>query len=579
MTARGPAAAAARRRWLRAAIGAAATAGVAPWRAASAAVTERSGAATPAHLDLRVQLDPARRAFVASGTVQLSAGPATRLAFGPQFDVTDLRDATTGTTLATLPAVAGAPAWRVPAATRPRTLRIAWHATLDALPDTDDHRATLAADRAHADLRGSFVPAASRWLPDIDGVAFFTHRIAVDLPDGQKGLVPGDLVDETARDGRWRARFALDVPVPQLDLMAGPYRVDTHTVVSADGARRVTLRTWFTRELALLAPGYLEDAARQLEAYDRSIGPYPYGSFSIVSSPTPTGFGMPTLTYLGEGVLQLPFIRTTSLPHEILHNWWGNGVFVDAARGNWCEGLTTFGADLAMRERESPAAAEALRTGWLRDLSAIEPGADFALTRFTSRTHGASQIVGYHRPAMLFSMLRDALGADTFDAGLRRFYATHRGRMATWDDLRRALEAAAGRALGDRWTPWIERTGLPSPRLATARALRAADGTHALEVAITHAGDAFALDLPLRVRTDGPDVDARIALPAARIGTTTRHTLIVGAAAPRAVLLDPQFRVLRRLAPGEAPPILRLAMVHPRPALRVVGADAAFATA
>ena len=36
----------------------------------------------------------------------------------------------------------------------------------------------------------------------------------------------------------------------------------------------------------------------------------------------------------GFAVLRLPFIPYTSLPHEILHNWWGNGVWVDYAGGN-----------------------------------------------------------------------------------------------------------------------------------------------------------------------------------------------------------------------------------------------------
>lgn len=81
---------------------------------------------------------------------------------------------------------------------------------------------------------------------------------------------------------------------------------------------------------------------------------------AVVASPLPTGFGMPTLTYLGADVLRLPFIRKTSLGHEILHNWWGNGVYVDYTRGNWSEGLTTLMADYAYKEDESAAAASRL---------------------------------------------------------------------------------------------------------------------------------------------------------------------------------------------------------------------------
>ena len=83
---------------------------------------------------------------------------------------------------------------------------------------------------------------------------------------------------------------------------------------------------------------------------------------------------MPTLTYLGIDVLRLPFIRATSLGHEVLHNWWGNGVYPDWQSGNWSEGLTTFLADYAYKEEESEAAAREMRIGWLRDYAAVPPG-------------------------------------------------------------------------------------------------------------------------------------------------------------------------------------------------------------
>ncbi len=48
-------------------------------------------------------------------------------------------------------------------------------------------------------------------------------------------------------------------------------------------------------------------------------------------------------TLLGRTVIKMPFIVYTSLGHEIAHNWWGNSVFVDQKKGNWCEGLATCG--------------------------------------------------------------------------------------------------------------------------------------------------------------------------------------------------------------------------------------------
>lgn len=47
---------------------------------------------------------------------------------------------------------------------------------------------------------------------------------------------------------------------------------------------------------------------------------------------------MLSYTLLGRTVIKMPFIVYTSLGHEIAHNWWGNSVFVDQEKGNWCEG-------------------------------------------------------------------------------------------------------------------------------------------------------------------------------------------------------------------------------------------------
>jgi hypothetical protein len=268
---------------------------------------------------------------------------------------------------------------------------------------------------------------------------------------------------------------------------------------------------------------------------------------------------MPTLTYLGIDVLRLPFIRATSLGHEVLHNWWGNGVYPDYARGNWSEGLTTFMADYAYKEAEGAEAAREMRLGWLRNLATIPPGQDRPLATFTSRTHGTSQIVGYDKPAMMFFMLRDAIGKEAFEAGVRRFYATHLFRVASWDDLRRAFEEASGRDLGPFFGQWLERPGVPTVRLEAATVERVATGFRVrLRLAQMQSGEPFRLRVPLVLRTDAGDERHDIELERA-----SAEVLVETRAQPRAAVLDPELRLMRRLGSEEAPPVLRRVMVDP----------------
>jgi len=490
---------------------------------------------------------------VGEDRISLAPGPARTLALADRFNVGSA-------TIDGKPAPAplrenGLIVWTLPASDRPRVIRFTWSGTLAPLDATLDHRQTLSVIAPVSGEQGTFLPASARWYPNVED-AFASFRVALDLPQGQKGLVPGRLVEETETNGRYRARFEFAAPVDGIDLMAGPYRVESRDVRSASG-KAVKLRTYFHPQAADLAGPYLDAVARYVDLYERRIGEYPFTEFSVVSSPTPTGFGMPTLTYLGIDVVRLPFIRDTSLGHEVLHNWWGNGVYPDYSRGNWSEGLTTFMADYAYKERESAEAAREMRLAWLRDLAAVPPGQDRPLVEFTSRTHGTSQIVGYNKAAMMFFALRDLIGEQAFDEGLRRFWREYRFRAASWADLERAFSQSSGRDLKPFFAQWLERAGLPSVRLVDAKA-DAGDRHQRVSVTIEQGTPPYRLRVPLVVRTESGDETRHVDLDRER--TTF---VLESAARPTAVVLDPDLRMLRRLGTGESPPILRQVMIDP----------------
>ena len=440
-----------------------------------------------------------------------------------------------------------------------RSIELHWSGKLAPLEQNLDHRGTLTYTEPASGKQGTFLPAGSAWYPALED-SLERYSLELDLPAEQRGLVPGRLVDERQAGGRYRARFEFRQPAEGIALMAGPYRIEERQIRTAAGSE-VRLRTYFHPEIADLASGYLDSIAGYLDLYERWIGAYPFSEFSVVSSPTPTGFGMPTLTYLGIDVLRLPFIRATSLGHEVLHNWWGNGVYPDYARGNWSEGLTTFMADYTYRERESPQAAAAARLAWLRDYAAMPPGDDAPLARFTSRTHGASQIVGYNKSAMLFFMLRDRIGAEAFDQGLRTFWNAQRFRIASWDDLRQAFERASGQNLGGFFEQWLDRSGAPELRIADAQAKPVAGGWQ-LSVTLTQGAPAYALSVPLAVRSAGGEITRHVEF------ARQRDTAVLELPAkPLQLALDPELRLLRRLAPAEAPPILRDATLAQHPGL------------
>ena len=516
-----------------------------------------AGARPPPHLELDIELDPATRQLVATAALTVH-GDRLDFSLEPGLHVTRL--AIDGRPRALDEAEAGTGRYRLKlGSTGPHHLHVRYRGQLAPLPDLD-HRGVLGRLPPMADVRGSYLPAGSGWYPD-PGVPF-SYRLRLQLPAGQKGLVPGTLVQE-ADAGAYRAEFDFPHPIEGIDLMAGPYVV-AERLLARPGQSPLRIRTWFHPDLADLAADYLADSARYLSRYSETIGPYPFDAFSVVASPLPTGFGMPSLTYLGRDVLRLPFIRATSLGHEVLHNWWGNGVWPEWDTGNWSEGLTTFMADYAYREDQSAEAAQAMRLGWLRDLAAVPEADDTPLAAFTARRHGLSSIVGYNKSAMLFLMLRDAIGEAAFEQGLRLFWQRHRFQRAGWPDLQRAFADAAGRDLGPFFRQWVERAGAPRLRLAEA-----GWSAGSLRLALEQQGAPYSLRVPLRlvfadrqetrvVEVDGPLTQVVLAVPERVL----------------AVDLDPDYRLWRRVEPAYLPPILREVFVAPRAGLLLADGDA-----
>jgi hypothetical protein len=520
--------------------------------------------AVSANFDVHVRLE--RRELEARATYQVPAGPL-ELHWHPA--VRDMEAMLDGRPLEI--AAHGAQL----ELTRPARLELRWQLGLAVLDTSLDHRDALSADRPMAGAGFGWLPAASAWYPQ-PATGFAGYQITV-TSDGGEVVTAGELVAAEPVPGATRRRFEHSHPVSGIDLLIGPWQVRTRPVSLASGTQ-VEVATYFTDAVAALSPAYLESAARQLKSYDSFIGDYPYRRFVIVASPLPVGFGMPAMTWLGEQVLRLPFIPETSLRHEVLHNWWGNGVQVDYPSGNWSEGLTTLMADFATREAESPEAAAAQRLDWLRALLAVPAGEAVALRDFRSRQHGRLAAVGYGKAAFVLWMLRERIGEAAWQTGLRAFWSACRGRPASWADLQAAFELSTGHSLAAAFHPWLDAQDLPHPRIAKAR--RSVDGRW-LELELAQNAPPYRLDLPVSVRTTQGVEEHRVVLEEARAVVR-----LATAAAALGVTLDPGLSVLRAPAPGALPPILRNALLARHPAWTSLeaggdwhGASTALATA
>lgn len=389
------------------------------------------------------------------------------------------------------------------------------------------------------DDQGIYLAGSSLWYP-LFSSELISFALRSNVPEGWHLISQGNGSSRTA-DGfsSWDSAGLVD----EIYLVGGPLQR------YAEGAGAVAAEVYLREPDDALARKYLDATAQYLEMYRNLIGPYPYGKFALVENFWETGYGMPSFTLLGPQIIRFPFILTSSYPHEILHNWWGNSVFVDYATGNWCEGLTAYMADHLMQELRGTGA------NWRRDTlkkyrDFVKDGSDFPLTEFRSRHNAATEAVGYGKVAMGFHMLRRQLGDEAFTRALQAFYRENRGTKASFADVRASIENSSGAELDTFFEQWVERTGAVDLELGKTRVSRKGNGYRVRgTLKQLQSGPAYAVDVPVYVTTaDGLQV-----FTVSADAASTRFDFALESE-PLLLEVDPEFDLFRLLDPRETAP-------------------------
>jgi len=392
---------------------------------------------------------------------------------------------------------------------------------------------------------GVVLDGYSGWYPrNPDLLQHFDLQVR--LPNGWLAVSQGAGPEVSATKNGVAVGWSEHLPQDDIYLVAAPF--ERYVKATDFGEAQVYLRQADTE----LAERYLLATDHYVALYSALIGPYPYAKFALVENFWETGYGMPSFTLLGPRVIRLPFIIHTSYPHEVLHNWWGNGVYVDYRTGNWSEGLTAYLADHLLKEEHGRGA------GYRRDslrayADYVRDSNDFSLREFRGRHGAASRAIGYGKTLMVLHMLRRILGDQTFVAGLRRFYRDNLFRIAGFGDLRHAMETASRRDLQAFFRHWTSRTGAPSLALAGVGVEQTGDN-YLLRgrVEQTQEDDPFPLQVPLVVHLEGgKTIERRIALD-----DRAADFELELSTAPIRVDADPRVDLFRTLAAGESPPTL-----------------------
>jgi len=380
------------------------------------------------------------------------------------------------------------------------------------------------------------------WYPRPEGL--MTYRLTALLPAGYEAISEAEIISSTMKAGMKELTFLFNHPLDHLTFIAS-----NRYKVLRDKAGAVDLYAYFFEEDLGLAKQYIERTKGYLDLYNKMIGPYPYRRFSIVENILPTGYSMPTFTLLGRDVVKLPFIVETSLGHEILHQWFGNSVYIDYEKGNWAEGLTTYLADYLYEEQKGKG-TDYRKQIMIDYQSYVTNDNVFPLREFRERTDFSSKTIGYGKAAMLCHMLRKELGDDRFYKILGDFVKKNSFRKAAWSDLASAFESASGADLKDIFTQWLDRTIIPELRAGRAVVRQKAEG-YETSFSLTQTGGPFDLTVPITVYAAGN----RETIPR-KVDKMDNTLTLYSRDLPEKIVIDEDYDVMRRLSREEFPPVI-----------------------
>jgi aminopeptidase N len=380
------------------------------------------------------------------------------------------------------------------------------------------------------------------WYPHPN--VLVAYDLAVTLPENFIATSESESVFIQKHEKTKTFDFKFNHPLDSLHLAAS-----TRYVLQKDRYNNISIETYFFKEDAWLANTYITYTKKYLAMYESMLTSYPYKRFAIVENIFPTGYSMPTFSLLGKQVVNLPFIVKTSLGHEILHQWFGNSIYIDGTSGNWAEGITTYFADYHY------AALDGKDTDYRKQIlvdydAYVNAGNAISVSDFFIRRNKGQSIIGYGKSAMFFHGLRELYGDDSFFAAIRAFINENSFRKASWNDIQRAFDKVTGKKLKPYFGYWLSRKGIPRLEVKNAE-LRVEQGQIKLNFELLQKGEVYPLIIPISLYTDtGKNMQF------VHVKKSKEKISLFMDEMPSKAVIDENYTIMRHLAPEEIPPVL-----------------------
>ena len=326
------------------------------------------------------------------------------------------------------------------------------------------------------DARWALPPVTEFGDPTYAPGAFYD--VTLTAPEHLLLASSGITVDTVAANGE-TTRRTISGPARDFVMVAAEQAVPLRQEVDHT---QITL--WTAPDLdPAIADRTLEIAADVLRNYQARWGAYPLRELELVQvNPSGAlGIAWSGLLFLdGPSLLEGYGERNDDglaavIAHEVSHLWWGILVGGDSNEYGYIpEALATVSALLYIDDAFGPETARAELNAW-----AIEPArrllrsGDAIVNMPVSDDQDASVRYAslYGKGTLGFLAIREAIGAEAFDATLREISSQYAWKEMTPDDLRAAFEEVSGQDLQALWAHWFDEAAMTESEIDSLAAV------------------------------------------------------------------------------------------------------------
>ena len=396
---------------------------------------------------------------------------------------------------------------------------------------------------AYIGEEGSYLMYAARWFPFHEYIADrATYQINLKVPKGNlvagysdSPVVPTFSVDPKTKGEYTTYSFTSSKPILPGNFAAGKFivRTENHSGITIDFYVKPGDEKWVDHALEVIG--------KHLEYYSSKFGRYAFGNKLVVAETDEETLE----TWSGAGIMFISPRALTSgidekLAREVAYQWWGQAVGLRSFDDIWLsQGLAEFSTLLYIKDNLN-------QTQYVQQLQAeVEKALAFEQAASISRAplqldeqNPQYRSVILYKGALVFNMLRQLMGDETFDKMLRDYFAKYNGKNLKIEEFEAFASQAAGRNLRFFFGQWVDSTGVPEFR-SDYRILRTKDGFR-VPGTVKQELDTFEMPVEIMLRTESGNERQTLSMKGSSLDFdfTSKN-------APVEVVVDPDSKILR----------------------------------